>query len=173
MWSVSVSQLDCDKLCLWLARTLVRNLQPRALRLPSRVEGNSRVVVGRVGELLSDVFQCLTEQGFLGCPVVDEDCNFVGQIDVLDMTAFVCNLFTSRQPTANTKLVLSNSRRPVDSHSHRSALLIFWPNLCLALCVVCCCFPQSMTRIRSNAGVRVTRGCGVNCFGWTDLRQLE
>ena len=48
-------------------------------------------------ELLVNVFERLTEDGFLGCPVVDVDNVYLNQVDILDILFYVCSLFKARQ----------------------------------------------------------------------------
>ena len=43
---------------------------------------NEIVLLVRSDELLVSVFECLTEEGFLGCPVVDVDEVYHNQVDI-------------------------------------------------------------------------------------------
>jgi hypothetical protein len=88
---------EFDALCLWLARFPIQNNQPRTLMLPKR--GDESVLLVRSDDLLVNVFERLTEDGFLGCPVVDVDKQYLGQVDILDIVFYVCSLFKARQLT--------------------------------------------------------------------------
>jgi hypothetical protein len=88
---------ECDALCLWLARFPIQNSHPRALVFPKAWDES--VLVVRSDELLVNVFERLTEDGFLGCPVVDVDNVYRNQVDILDILFYVCSLFKARQLT--------------------------------------------------------------------------
>jgi CBS-domain-containing membrane protein len=49
-------------------------------------------VVGE-DELIANVFQRLTYESFMGCPVVDSNGVYLNQVDMLDIVFFVCRLF--------------------------------------------------------------------------------
>ena len=93
----SVCLPECDALCLWLARFPIQNNHPRTLLLPKAWDETVRLVYG--DELLVSVFERLTKDGFLGCPVVDVDGAYQNQVDILDILFYVCSLFKARQPT--------------------------------------------------------------------------
>jgi hypothetical protein len=89
---------ECDALCLWLARYPIQDNHPRAWVHPKAWYDG--VLAIRGDELLVDVFKNLTDDGFLGCPVVDLDNMYLNQVDVLDILFYVCHLFKTRQLAA-------------------------------------------------------------------------
>ena len=103
-----MSAADSDSLCLWLVRAPVQSNHPRALVFPNAWD--ETVLVAGEDELITDVFQRLTYESFMGCPVVDSNGVYLNQVDMLDIVFFVCRLFRARQYTATTL-----SSRPTSS----------------------------------------------------------
>jgi hypothetical protein len=99
---------ECDTLCLWLARFPIQNNHPRTLIFP-RAWNESVLLVGN-DELLVNVFERLTEDGFLGCPVADVDNVYLNQVDILDILFYVCSLFKARQLTVSARAHTRMSR---------------------------------------------------------------
>lgn len=114
----AVCAADSDSLCLWLARAPVQSNHPRALAFPNAWE--ERVLVTGEGELLTNVFQRLTNEGFMGCPVVDSIGVYINQIEMLDIVFFVCRLFKARQYTLDTLVRKSKSSLLQLSHVFHS-----------------------------------------------------
>ena len=99
---------ECDALCLWLARLPIQNNHPRTLLFPKAWDDSVRLV--QSDELLVSVFERLTEDGFLGCPVVDVDNMYLSQVDVLDILCYICSLFKARQHTTSHRQHMCYSR---------------------------------------------------------------
>lgn len=56
-----------------------------------------KAVICRKDDLLSKVLKILTTEGFLGLPVLNDDDEYIGFIDMLDMVSYVCRLFSREQ----------------------------------------------------------------------------
>ena len=103
---------ECDALCLWLARYPIQDNNPRAWVYPKAWYDG--VLAVRGDELLVDVFKRLTDDGFLGCPVVDVDKVYLDQIDILDIVFYVCHLFKARQLTTSEHVLIRAGRNGYD-----------------------------------------------------------
>jgi hypothetical protein len=88
----------------------VQSNHPRALVFPNAWD--ETVLMAGENEFLANVFQRLTYEGFMGCPVVDSNGVYLNQVDMLDIVFFVCRLFKARQCTASTPSSRSTSYLP-------------------------------------------------------------
>jgi hypothetical protein len=104
----SISEADSDFLGLLLLRAPVQSNHPRSLAFPNAWD-ETLLMVGE-DEFIADVFQRLTIESFLGCPVVDANGVYINQVDMLDIVLFVCRLFRARQYTANILPSISTSQ---------------------------------------------------------------
>jgi hypothetical protein len=75
----------------------VQSNHPRSLAFPGWDE---TILVGGEDELIATLFQRLTNESVLGCPVVDASGIYINQVDLLDIVFFVCRLFKARQYSA-------------------------------------------------------------------------
>jgi len=87
---------ESDDLCLWSARTSIESNHPRPFHSVCTQPlscGAEHCVTVRENATVSHAFAELMREGFLSCPVVNEKCGYVAQIELPELAAFVVDKF--------------------------------------------------------------------------------
>lgn len=107
---------DLQKLAIFLSKYAAVDNVPRIPSGTLELETDDRTgktVFVRDDETLTNLFKTFMDQGFSGCPVLDVNDNYMGFIDILDITAYTVRLFReTRAPgKAAFETFFSKSRR--------------------------------------------------------------